>query len=131
MNILDENVLESQRELLLRWHLPFRQVGYEIGRKGAKDEQIVRLLLSLRQPTFFTLDGDFYKQNLRPAGYSLVNLDVEDSEVTGFVRRLLRHPGFDTHAKRMGVVIRASHVGLDAWRLHMEQLVHYDWADQV
>jgi len=27
MNILDENVLESQRQLLQKWRVPFRQVG--------------------------------------------------------------------------------------------------------
>ena len=64
MNVLDENMLESQRELLLKWHVPFRQIGYEIGRKGMKDEPIIRLLHNLRQPTLFTLDGDFYKRNL-------------------------------------------------------------------
>lgn len=56
MNILDENILESQRQLLLRWKISFRQIGYEIGRKGMNDEEIIPLLLALRQPTFF-LDG--------------------------------------------------------------------------
>ncbi len=34
MNILDENVLESQRELLLKWQVPFRQIGYEVRSEG-------------------------------------------------------------------------------------------------
>ncbi len=34
MNILDENVLESQRQLLQKWRVPFRQIGYEVGQKG-------------------------------------------------------------------------------------------------
>jgi len=53
MNILDENILESQRQLLIRWRIPFRQIGYEIGQKGMDDEEILPLLLTLRQPTFF------------------------------------------------------------------------------
>ncbi len=46
MNLLDENVLESQRHLLIQSHIPFRQIGYEAGRKGMSDEEIIHLLLS-------------------------------------------------------------------------------------
>lgn len=45
MNILDENVLESQRQLLIKWRVPFRQIGYEVGRKGMDDEQIIPFCL--------------------------------------------------------------------------------------
>jgi hypothetical protein len=64
MNILDENVLGSQRQLLRKWRVPFR-----------------------------------------------------------------RHPQFDTQAKRMGNVIRASHRRLAMWRLHAEKEVYFDWTD--
>lgn len=129
MNILDENILESQRELLRRWRVPFRQIGYEIGRKGMKDEQVLRLLLGLRQPTFFTLDSDFYERALCHTRYGKVYLDVQELEAARFVRRLLHYSGFDTHAKRMGVVIRASHTGLDIWQAG--QLTHYEWLDRA
>lgn len=129
MNILDENILESQRQLLFQWHVPFRQIGYEVGRKGMKDDEIIPFLHSLRQPTFFTIDRHFYKRNLCHGRYGVVFLNVEQSEAAIFVRRVLRHREFDTQAKRMGVVIRASHSGLTVWHLHAEQEVHYDWAD--
>jgi hypothetical protein len=41
MNILDENILKDQRILLLNWGVPVRQIGYEVGRKGMKDEEII------------------------------------------------------------------------------------------
>ena len=41
MNILDENILEDQRQLLLNWRVPFRQISYEVGRKGMKDDEII------------------------------------------------------------------------------------------
>jgi len=129
MNILDENILESQRHLLLKWRVSFRQIGYEVGRKGMKDDEIISFLLSLRQPTLFTIDRHFYKRNRCHARYALVYLDVEQSEAVIFVRRVLRHPEFDTQLKRMGTVIRASHTGLAVWRHHAEQEVHFDWAD--
>jgi hypothetical protein len=129
MNILDENVLADQRQLLLSWHVPFRQIGYEIGRKGMQDEEIIPFLLRLRQPTLFTLDRDFYQRGLCHARYSLVYLDVKQSEAAQFVRRVLRHRELDTQAKRMGTVIRASHTRLAVWRLHAEKEVYFDWAD--
>ncbi|MGD2207470.1 MAG: hypothetical protein PVH17_11900 [Anaerolineae bacterium] len=129
MNILDENVLASQCHLLRGWRISFRQIGHEVGRQGMDDAEIIPLLHSLRQPTFFTLDDDFYERHLCHAGYCLVYLNVKRSEAAIFVRRLLRHPEFDTQAKRMGAVIRVSHVGLTLWRLHAEEETFIEWLD--
>jgi hypothetical protein len=128
MNILDENILESQRQLLLKWRVPFRQIGMEVGRKGMKDEEIIPFLLTLPRLTFFSVDPDFCKRNLCHARYGLVFLDVAQEEAAIFVRRVLHHPEFDAQAKRIGAVIRASHAGLVVWRLRGEREVHFDWA---
>jgi len=45
VNILDENILESQRQLLAGWRVPVRQIGHDIGRKGLKDGEIIIVLL--------------------------------------------------------------------------------------
>ena len=63
MNVLDENIIASQREQLQRWKIPFRQIGVELARQGAQDRELVPLLLQLKQPTFFTRDFDFYRQS--------------------------------------------------------------------
>ncbi|MCI0528720.1 MAG: hypothetical protein L0Y56_14880, partial [Nitrospira sp.] len=109
MNILDENIIESQRQRLRSWGVSIRHVGHDVGRKGMNDEEIIPFLHRLRHPTFFTRGSDFYKRSLCHARYCLVYLDVEKEEVTTFVRRLLRHREFNTEAKRMGTVIRISH----------------------
>ena len=57
----------------------------------------------------------------------MIQLDVQRQEVALFVRRFLKHTAFDTQAKRMGAVVRASHVGLSVWRLHAEKEVRLDW----
>ncbi len=101
--------------------------SYEIGRKGIKDREIIPLLHQLSQPTFFTRDDGFYERKLCHTGYCLVYLDVRKEEVATFVRRVLRHRAFKTKAKRMGKVIRASHVGLSVWNLHAEKEEHFDW----
>ena len=99
MNILDENILASQR-------------------------QIIPLLHSLRRPTFFTRDLGFYERNLCHPQYCLVCMAVGQYEAAAFARRLLRHPEFDTQARRMGTVIRVSRGGLRVWRLHVRHLLH-------
>jgi hypothetical protein len=129
MNVLDENISRVQRQLLRDWRIPIRHIGYEIGRKGMKDDEIISFLLTLRRPTFFTLDWDYFKRTLCHAQYCLVHLDVKRDEAALFARRLLRHREFDTQAKRMGTVIRASHTGLTVWRLHAEKVARFDWAD--
>ena len=78
MNILDENVPESQHALLRSWRVALRQIGRNVGRMGMKDEEIIPLLHQLSRPTFFTLDGDSYDPRLCHAGYCLVHLDVEE-----------------------------------------------------
>ena len=108
MNVLDENIPASQRELLENWRIRSRQMGFNIGRRGEQDDEIIVFLQKLRRPTFFTRDVDFYDGRLVHVKYALVYLAVERHEVAHFVRRLLRHPALDTQAKRMGAVVRAS-----------------------
>src|SRR5271167_2653397 len=127
MNILDENIPESQRNLLRSRRVPVRQIGLEIGRKGMKDDEIIPLLHQLDRPTFFTLDGDFYDRRLCHEGYCLVHLDVEEEMAADSVRRLLRHRELHTKAKRMGCVIRVLPTGLVLWRIHQEQEGRLSW----
>lgn len=128
MNILDENLLESQRQLLLGWRVRVRQIGHDVGRKGMKDDEIIPLLHSLRRPTLFTRDLGFYDRTLCHARYCLVCLAVGQYEAAPFIRRLLRHPEFSPQAKRMGAVIRVSGAGLQVWRLYAENEEHLAWS---
>ena len=127
MNILDENVIDSQRHRLRQWRIAVRHLGYDVGRHGMKDQEIIALLHRVRRPTFLTRDEDFYAPRLCHARYCLVYLAVAKEEVASFVRRLLRHREFDTVAKRMGTVVRVSHADLAVWRLHAEQAIHVAW----
>ena len=129
MNILDENMPAQQRQLLERWRVRARQIGFNIGRRGMQDDEILPFLLKLRRPTRVTRDGDFYDRRLCHARYCLVYLAVEKNEAALFVRRLLRHPECATQAKRMGSVIRASSAKLSIWRLHAARGLSLDWDD--
>jgi len=125
--VLDENILDSQRLLLQASRVAAKQVGVDCGRKGLPDEQILVSLRQGRNITFFTRDSDFYAPDLRHQRYCLVMAAVGQNEAAAFVRRFLRHPGFDTQAKRMGRVVRLSHVGLAVWCLRAERESHTAW----
>lgn len=127
MIILDENFPYSQRQLLQSWRISFKQISFDIGREGLKDDEIIPLLHQLKKPTFFTLDDDFYKKEFCHAQYCLIYLDVAQYESAVFIRRTLKHPALNTKAKRIGQVIRVSHKGLAVWRLNVDERVQIDW----
>ena len=128
MIVLDENLPESQRHLLRAWRIAARQIGYEVGRKGMTDDEIIPLLLRLRRPTFFTLDLGFYSRDLCHRRYCIVCMDVGQYETAAFVRRSLHYTDVDSEAKRMGAVIRIFHTGIAVWRLGAREETHFDWA---
>jgi len=72
MNILDENIIENQRELLRSWRIHVRQIGHDAARKGISDEEIISLLHRMRRPTLFTSDLGLYARSLCHANYGLV-----------------------------------------------------------
>jgi hypothetical protein len=117
MNVLDENVPESQRADLRRRHVAIRQIGYDFGRRSMKDREIISLLHGLTRPTFFTLDAGFHNRRLCHKRYCVVHLDVDDEEAAEYVVRLLRHRDLNTWAKRSGCVIRTMPTGVAFWRL--------------
>lgn len=127
MILLDENILDGQRLLLGSWRVAVRQIGVDQGRKGLGDEEIVVQLRKLRKSTFVTRDIGFFRRELCHRGYAMVVLNVGQYDVATFVRRLLRHPGFDTQAKRMGRVIRVSPTGITCWRLGQNAQIFQRW----
>lgn len=127
MNLLDENIVESQRQLLRAWRVPVRQIGHELGRKGMADEQVIPFLLTLHRPTLFTRDLGLYDRSNCHARYCLVCLAVGQYEAAHFIRRLLRHRQFDTQTKRLGAVIRVMETGLAVWRLGYEDEIRSSW----
>ncbi len=127
MILLDENINQSQLQLLRSWRIRPRLIGEDVSRKGIQDEQIIPLLHSLNRPTFFTRDLGYSDRELCHARYCLVALAVHRYEAAIFTRRFLRHAAFRTRAKRMGKVIRVSSAGIRFWqtRLREEEFVPF------
>jgi len=130
MILLDENIPEDQCKLLRKWRIRFRQIGQDVGRKGMKDEQhIIPLLHKLDDVTFLTRDFGFFDGRWCHDNYALIYFAVSQSEVAHYIKRFLRHPSFNTKAKRMGAVVRVSPVDLRTWRPHAEEEEAMTWDD--
>ena len=127
MLVLDENLPETQCEKLRKWHIRFRVIGVAIAPSGTLDENLIPVLHRLPRPTFFTLDRDFYRRDWTHAGYCLVWLDVRRRDAAEFIRRFLRHPAFDTQAKRMGIVARVHAAGVTCWQMRQRSSRSVGW----
>jgi len=102
VNLLDENILDDERDLLRSWGIRVRHIGRDIERKGILDEAIVPFLLTLRRPTLFTRDQGFCRVERCHAAYCIVCLDVRKTQVAEYTRLVLRHPALNTQGKRVG-----------------------------
>jgi hypothetical protein len=127
MIILDEQTHRKEYEALKHSYSAVHRIGVDIGYTGMSDAQIINLLHSLQYPTFFTYDSDFYKPRLRHNRYCLVFLDVNPLEIAKYARKVLRYPEFNTRAKRMGYLIRASPEGLTVWPPNAQQSLDIKW----
>jgi hypothetical protein len=127
MNILDANIPLEQRDLLQLAGIPCRAIGLDFAEADIGDDNIITLLHRLRQPTFFTRDLHFYRRHLCHACYALVHLDLAAEECALFIRRFLRHPRFQTKARRMGLVARVHHDGVAFWQLGGTSLQRVPW----
>ena len=130
MNLLDENVRDDQRALLQSWRIPFRQIGREISRTGIQDPDVLPLLHRLKQPTLFTQDQDFFKFEFCHRDYCLVWLDVQNTLVANYIRRVLTHPLFNTRARRMRKVIHVRTTHLRFWQLGDREMHRVAWEDK-
>jgi hypothetical protein len=128
MNVLDENIVFRQRKQLQLWKIHLRQIGVELGQAGMKDfNEVIPLLHTLKRPTFFTRDHDYYNPDLRHPGYCLVLLDVAFDEAAEYARRFLRHKSFRTQAQRMGKVVRLRPGGISFWQVKLEAERALSW----
>jgi len=73
------------------------------------------------------LDRDFYRRDWAHASYGLVWLDVTDDRAAEFIRRFIKHPAFDTQAKRLGIVARVHSDGIVYWQLNQRSPKSVAW----
>jgi hypothetical protein len=132
MLIIDENVSEIEVWRLREWGIAVRQIGPDIAAASVSDENILPILHRLKRPTFFTRDQDFWSPLHVHAKYCLVFLDIREHEglIASTIRRFLRHTAFDTHAKRMGKVIRLYPSTVCFWQHGKRSLQSVAWKEE-
>lgn len=131
MIVLDENVVERQRHLLLKKRIRAGQIGVDVGHKGMLDTDLIPFLVRRPGVTFFTQDLDFYKRSLRHPKYCIVVVTGNEDMVAECVLRVLRHPRFSAARERMGRVVLAFHEGLRCWSLGEEREQRLLWIPKL
>ena len=130
MIILDENISRDQREAFQKWKIKFKQIGYDLANKGIIDENIIVVLHSLKQPTLFTWDSDFYNYKLLHKNYCIVYVDVKQTDVAIYIRKFLNSDLFYTKSKRMGKIIRITYEGIKCWEFSKKTEKQFLWNEQ-
>jgi hypothetical protein len=128
VNLLDENIPLDQRDVLRAWGVHCRVIGQDVSQLSVVDDNIITLLHRLKQPTLFTRDRDFFKRKLVHAAYCLAWLDAAPAEAGMYIRRFLKHSRFNTRAKRLGIVARVHHDGIQFWRCGEARLHRLPWS---
>ena len=122
MYLLDENITKDQKELLEKWRYNVRKISVDVATKGIKDTQIITLLQQLHGVLFLTRDTDFFKHNYCHPNYCIVYLDVEKNETVWFIRKFLRHPDFNTSAKRLGKIVKVNQTLIQFYTLKSKDI---------
>jgi hypothetical protein len=127
MLLLDENLPAHQRQSLREWRVRFRVVSVDLALAGTADENLIPMLHRLAQPTFFSLDRNFYRPAWTHPRYGLVWLDVPDDRAAATIQRFLAHPAFDTAVKRLGIAARVHADGILVWRFKSPEPQSLPW----
>ena len=128
MTLLDENIPDDQQEEMERRGTPARKVGRDWGRKGMSDEDILAALRPTKSATLITRDPDFYRREHCHACCCIALFVMEQSGVAEYAIKFLRHPGFRTHAKRMGKVVRVQASGIAYWERNSDCETAVSWS---
>jgi hypothetical protein len=108
------------------------RLGVEWGRADWLDDHILRQLHGSGK-TFHSLDTGFYRREYCHHTYCLavyayeVRTDEDARAVADLMVRLLRHPNFNAHVKRLGKVIRVSTDGIQYWEKGRAVEVRIEW----
>ncbi len=114
-HVLDELFDDTVFERLKSQHIAIDKIGAGFGNTGWSDEKILQALQSSGK-TFHTRDHGFYRLSCLHPSYCIVCYDVPLGEMTLYIRRFLRHPLFNTHAKRLGKVVKITTQRIEFWQ---------------
>lgn len=127
MIILDENIAESQRAILIKQGLNVKQIGFDLKYKGIKDEELMIFFHTLKKPTFISWDRGLYRKKICHKNYCIAYLDVREDEIAIFAKKLLKDKRFNVKAKRMGKIIKLTSMKIKFWEINKDKEQHLSW----
>ncbi len=114
-HILDEHVIASHAEEIRKKVPSVAQIGTDWGETGWDDIEQIVPHLHHSKATFHTLDEDFFKRRLLHNDYCIIFYDVSLKDFVECVQKILRHPLFDTHSKRLSKIIKVRITHITYW----------------
>lgn len=94
------------------------------------DDRVPEILLTLRQPTFVTIDQGFWDRRLCNPGYCILYFGLSDAQqhlIPRLLRQLFLTPEFRTRTKRMGKVTRITSKRIEYWQFPAARLHRLHW----
>jgi hypothetical protein len=125
--VLDEHLGRTEVLIPLQKWITATKIEDLAGDEILKDDRILQFLRQRKQPTFITLDDDFFHRHLCDRRYCLIYCVVprqQQHRIPVILRRLFRFPEFSTKAVRMGKVIRVHEQDIDFWRVGLGKRQH-------
>ncbi len=126
-HIFDENFPASAVQVVRQKVVSVAQLGQDWGVSGWLDVEQIFPQLHGSRATFHTLDAGLFKRRYSHRDYCLVYYDVPEAELAYWVLKFLRHRQFNTHAKRLGKVVKVSPAKLAYWALHEPRMKQLEW----
>ena len=125
--VLDEHLGRTEVLAPLQKWLTATKIEDLAGDEILKDDRILQLLCQRKQPTFVTLDDDFFHCRLCDRRYCLIYCVVprqQQHRIPVILRRVFRLPEFATKAARMGKVVRVHEQDIDFWQVGLGKRQH-------
>lgn len=94
------------------------------------DDRVPAILQGIKQPSFITIDQDFWDKDLCHPAYAVLYFALRDDQqelLPGLLRSLVRRSEFRARVQRMGKVARVSSGTIDWWEFHTPHLRHRVW----
>jgi hypothetical protein len=98
-----------------------------------RDERVPEILMTLKAPTFITIDRGFWDSRLCHPKYCIVYFDLRDDQqelIPGLLRGLLRRAEFRSRSNRMGKVCHISTKAIAYWQFKRSGLKTISWTTQ-
>jgi hypothetical protein len=130
MIILDEQLAYPKILAQLPKRLKVRRLVELRPNEKILDDRVPEILLQVKQPTFATIDRDFWSFDLCHPGYCILYFALADDEqwrLCELLPALLRLPEFHTHAARMGKVARVTEAEVHYWQVPSRDLRSVRW----